>query len=72
MRRETASPNPAASTLGSQAGAGMLGVIALLGVSFVLVQGTLFYKSRTSAALSGSASRNRQLSPSSRTRRPAP
>lgn len=34
----------------SQAGAGMLGVIALLGVSFVLVQGTLLYKSKTSAA----------------------
>jgi hypothetical protein len=34
----------------TQAGAGMLGVIALLGVSFVLVQGTLYYKSRASAA----------------------
>jgi hypothetical protein len=50
MRREPPLRGRAGTRLHSQSGAGMLGVIALLGVSFAMVQGTLFYKSRTSAA----------------------
>lgn len=50
MRHVSAGAHRASSEFRSQAGAGILGVIALLGVSFVLVQGTLYYKSKTSVA----------------------
>jgi hypothetical protein len=49
MRPETASATPAYRTFPSQAGAGMLGIVALLGLTFALVQGALFYRSRASA-----------------------
>lgn len=50
MNRDIAGARRPGSAFASQSGAGMLGVIAMLSVTFVLVQGTLFYKSRSSAA----------------------
>ena len=62
MNPDTSGARRAVSAFRSQAGAGMLGVIALMSVSFVLVQGTLFYKSRSSAAFIASE-KNKILAP---------